>query len=85
MNLPNKITVTRIFFIPVFLIFLIAPIPLGEMHIKGTDLSIAHFIAAIIFIIASATDGLDGYYARKYNLITDFGKFLDPLLIGKML
>ncbi|MEK3886511.1 CDP-diacylglycerol--glycerol-3-phosphate 3-phosphatidyltransferase [Bacillus sp. FSL K6-3431] len=79
MNLPNKITITRIFFIPIFLIFLLAPIPLGEVQIKGIDIPIAHFIAAILFIIASITDGLDGYYARKYNLITDLGKFLDPL------
>ncbi|RKL64786.1 CDP-diacylglycerol--glycerol-3-phosphate 3-phosphatidyltransferase [Salipaludibacillus neizhouensis] len=79
MNLPNKITIIRIFFIPVFLIFLLAPIPLGEIQIKEIDIPIAHFIAAILFIIASTTDGLDGYYARKYNLVTDFGKFLDPL------
>nr|WP_144922603.1 CDP-diacylglycerol--glycerol-3-phosphate 3-phosphatidyltransferase [Paenibacillus bovis] len=79
MNLPNKITIARILFIPVFLIFLLAPIPLGEVQIKGIDIPNAHFIAAILFIIASTTDGLDGYYARKYNLITDLGKFLDPL------
>src|SRR5690606_30319268 len=79
MNLPNKITIARILFIPVFLIFLLAPIPLGEVQIKGIDIPNAHFIAAILFIIASTTNGLDGYYARKYNLITDLGKFLDPL------
>ncbi|MBS4220018.1 CDP-diacylglycerol--glycerol-3-phosphate 3-phosphatidyltransferase [Bacillus sp. FJAT-49711] len=79
MNLPNKITVTRIFFIPVLLIFLLIPIPFGEMQIDGNAIPVAHFFAALLFIIASTTDGLDGYYARKYNLITDLGKFLDPL------
>lgn len=79
MNLPNKITITRIFFIPALLFFLLAPIPFGDLQIKGSAIPIAHFIAALLFIIASITDGLDGYYARKYNLITDLGKFLDPL------
>ena len=69
MNLPNKITIIRILLIPGFLIFLLAPISIGAVTIEGDKISVSHFIAALIFIIASATDGLDGYYARKYNLI----------------
>ncbi len=68
MNLPNKLTVLRIILVPVFMAFIyIDIIPL-------------HFLwAAIIFAIASLTDMLDGKIARKRNLITTFGKFLDPL------
>ncbi|MCA1057639.1 CDP-diacylglycerol--glycerol-3-phosphate 3-phosphatidyltransferase [Rossellomorea aquimaris] len=79
MNLPNKITIIRILFIPVFLLFLLVPFPLGEFSVAGGNIAVSHFIAAMLFIIASVTDGLDGYYARKYSLITDLGKFLDPL------
>lgn len=68
MNLPNKITIFRIVLIPVFLIFmLVEGIPYGK------------YIAAAVFIIAALTDALDGYIARKYNLISNFGKFMDPL------
>lgn len=68
MNLPNKLTVFRVILIPFFLVFLMIPsIPGGK------------WIAFSIFIIASLTDTLDGMIARKYNLITDFGKFMDPL------
>lgn len=68
MNLPNKISIARICLIPVFLIVVMAQkIPYNDLW------------AAIIFAIASLTDGIDGHIARKYNLITDFGKFLDPL------
>ena len=68
MNTPNKLTLLRILLIPFFLLFLLVEqIP----H---------HFLWALaIFIIASLTDMLDGYLARKNNLVTDFGKFLDPL------
>ncbi|WP_270181900.1 CDP-diacylglycerol--glycerol-3-phosphate 3-phosphatidyltransferase [Alkalihalobacillus sp. CinArs1] len=79
MNLPNKITVSRIFLIPVFLLFLLAPLPLGETEIAGTLISNSQLIAAIIFIVASVTDWVDGYIARKHNLVTNLGKFLDPL------
>ncbi|WP_226658269.1 CDP-diacylglycerol--glycerol-3-phosphate 3-phosphatidyltransferase [Pseudalkalibacillus hwajinpoensis] len=79
MNLPNKITVSRIFLIPVFLIFLLAPLPLGETEIAGTVLLNSHLIATAIFIFASVTDWIDGYIARKHNLVTNLGKFLDPL------
>lgn len=68
MNLPNKITIFRVIMIPIFLVFLLIPgIPNGK------------YIAATIFIIAALTDFLDGYLARKYHLITNFGKFMDPL------
>lgn len=68
MNLPNKITVFRVCMIPFFLIFMLVPgIPAGK------------YIAVAIFSIAAASDFLDGYLARKHNLVTDFGKFMDPL------
>ncbi len=67
MNLPNKLTVLRVLLVPVFLYFLLA---------KG---SYYNAIAVTIFIIASSTDMLDGYIARKYNLVTNFGKFMDPI------
>lgn len=79
MNLPNKITISRICLIPLFIIVLTIPFSWGEWLLAGESFPVTHFVAAIIFIIASATDWLDGYYARKYNLITNMGKFLDPL------
>lgn len=68
MNLANKLTVIRIFLVPIFLIFIaVQGIPYGT------------FIATFIFILASFTDKLDGYIARSRNQITNFGKFMDPL------
>lgn len=67
MNLANKLTLIRIFLVPVFLIFMVKGIPYGS------------FIATFIFILASLTDKLDGYIARSRNQITNFGKFMDPL------
>nr|WP_330376257.1 CDP-diacylglycerol--glycerol-3-phosphate 3-phosphatidyltransferase [Butyrivibrio sp. AE3004] len=69
MNLPNKLTVFRVILIPFFVLFLLANI-FGEAD---------KWIALVIFVIASLTDLLDGKIARKYNLVTDFGKFMDPL------
>lgn len=69
MNLPNKLTVLRVCLVPVFVVFMLWD-GLG---------SSAKYVAAAIFIIASATDWLDGYLARKHNLVTDFGKFMDPI------
>ena len=71
MNLPNKLTCLRMALIPFFLFFLIFP------EIIGEDLS--RIIAAAIFAVTAYTDMLDGKIARKYNLVTDFGKFMDPL------
>ncbi|WP_294385194.1 CDP-diacylglycerol--glycerol-3-phosphate 3-phosphatidyltransferase [uncultured Clostridium sp.] len=68
MNLANKLTMIRIFLVPVFLVFItVKDIPYGSI------------IATIIFIIASLTDQLDGHIARSRNQITNFGKFMDPL------
>lgn len=69
MNLPNKLTLFRVFLIPFFVLFMCVDI-LGEAD---------KYIALAIFIIASLTDLLDGKIARKYNLVTNFGKFMDPL------
>ncbi|MCD7865156.1 MAG: CDP-diacylglycerol--glycerol-3-phosphate 3-phosphatidyltransferase [Clostridiales bacterium] len=70
MNLPNKLTMFRVILIPFFVFFLLADIGLGKA---------APIISLIIFIVASLTDMLDGKIARKYNLVTNFGKFMDPL------
>lgn len=79
MNIPNKITLSRICLIPIFILILSIPFDWGEWNIGTTTLPISHFVAGIIFLIASLTDWLDGYYARKYHLVTNMGKFLDPL------
>lgn len=79
MNLPNKITIARIFMIPLFMVFLLVDVPLGEVSLLDVTISNSILVATAIFIVAAATDWLDGYYARKLNLITSFGKFLDPL------
>jgi CDP-diacylglycerol---glycerol-3-phosphate 3-phosphatidyltransferase len=79
MNIPNKITISRIFLIPLFLIIMLVPFDWGNMYLLGADLPVTHFVGALIFIIASSTDWVDGHYARKYNLVTNMGKFLDPL------
>ncbi|WP_100487739.1 CDP-diacylglycerol--glycerol-3-phosphate 3-phosphatidyltransferase [Sporolactobacillus pectinivorans] len=79
MNIANKLTVTRIIMIPVFLIFLLSPMDLGALSFGHFLLPFSHLLAALVFIIASITDWLDGQIARKRHLVTNFGKFLDPL------
>ncbi|MCD7708999.1 MAG: CDP-diacylglycerol--glycerol-3-phosphate 3-phosphatidyltransferase [Clostridiales bacterium] len=69
MNLPNRLTMMRVILIPFFVFFLLAPFFPGY----------GNYIALAIFIVASITDYFDGHIARKRNLITNFGKFMDPL------
>lgn len=79
MNLPNKITILRIFLVPIVVLFLLIKFDFGEITIAGQVLTYSEIIATVIFIIAASTDGLDGYIARKWKLVTNLGKFLDPL------
>ena len=69
MNLPNKLTILRVILIPFFVVFML-------FDITGAA---DKWIALVIFCVASLTDMLDGKIARKYNLVTNFGKFMDPL------
>ena len=75
MNLPNKLTIFRVILIVPFIILLLG----GQAGWFGENTFVTDMIALAIFIIASLTDLIDGKIARKYNLITDFGKFMDPL------
>ena len=79
MNLPNKLTVFRIILIPVFILLLAVPWNMGSVVLLGTGISTTYLIAAIVFIVASLTDLLDGRIARGQHLVTNFGKFADPL------
>ena len=80
MNLANKITLARIFLVPIMMFFLLVktdyftPIAIGDFTI-----TVNQIIAALIFIIAASTDGLDGYIARSRKMVTNLGKLLDPL------
>ena len=80
-NLPNKLTIFRIILVPVYMVFILVPF-LGDVW--------SRVLAAALILIASITDLVDGKIARKYNLVTDFGKFMDPLadkfmVIGAMI
>ena len=80
MNLPNRITLFRTILIPVFIFCLLFNMGDSTVSIiNGRPVKLNIFIAALIFIVAAITDFIDGYLARKYNLITNMGKFLDPL------
>lgn len=72
MNLPNKLTVLRVMLVPVFIVVMMLPASVLDPIISG-------LIGVAIFIAASVTDMLDGKIARKYGLVTDFGKLMDPL------
>lgn len=75
MNLPNKLTIFRVILIVPFVIILLG----GEAGWFGNNLLIPDIVALAVFIVASLTDLIDGKIARKYNLVTNFGKFMDPL------
>ncbi len=79
MNLPNQLTVLRIIMIPIFILVLVLPIDLGTLTVGTTQLENTHLIAAILFAAASITDWLDGKIACSRGLVTNFGKFADPL------
>lgn len=79
MNLPNKLTVLRLIAIPFFLLLLVLPLDWGTISFAGATVPVTQLVAAIIFLAAVITDNLDGIIARKYHLITNFGKFTDPL------
>ncbi|MFC6464774.1 CDP-diacylglycerol--glycerol-3-phosphate 3-phosphatidyltransferase [Marinilactibacillus sp. GCM10026970] len=79
MNLPNKLTMLRIFMIPIFIVLIVMPIDLGTVEILNSSIEVKLLIATIVFAVASFTDWLDGYLARKMNIVSNFGKFADPL------
>ena len=81
MNLPNKLSLMRIILVPFILLFML-PIHIGSFEPSGWNEFICEYgmiVAAVLFVIASVTDLFDGKIARKYNMITNLGKFLDPL------
>lgn len=79
LNLANRITIARIFLVPVVSLLLLIRYDFWSFTINHTTTTGSEMIAAFVFIVAASTDGLDGYIARKRQLITNFGKFLDPL------
>lgn len=80
MNLPNKLTVTRLILVVVFAIFAFPYPAIIENFVDGSIFDILRpYIALVVYVVASITDAVDGHIARRDNLITDFGKFLDPI------
>jgi len=78
-NLANRITLFRIFLVPVVMFFLLVRYNIGTFTIGSLTMTYNELIAALVFILAASTDGLDGYIARKNKMVTNLGKFLDPL------
>lgn len=79
MNLANKLTIARIFMIPMFMVLLTKDFQWGTVDFFGTSIDQAQFIAGWVFIIASFTDFLDGWIARNFDQATSFGAFMDPM------
>lgn len=79
MNLANKITLARIFLVPIIVFFLLIKLDLPNVRIESFSITYNQIIAALIFIIAASTDSLDGYIARSRKMVTNLGKLLDPL------
>ncbi|WP_010269378.1 CDP-diacylglycerol--glycerol-3-phosphate 3-phosphatidyltransferase [Paenibacillus senegalensis] len=79
MNLANKITLARIFLVPIIVFFLLVNIPFPEIQVEQFSITYNQIIAVLIFIIAASTDSLDGYIARSRKMVSNLGKLLDPL------
>ena len=79
MNLANRITLARIFLVPIIMFFLLIKVKFPHIKIEEFSITYNQIIAALIFIIAASTDSLDGYIARKRKLVSNLGKLLDPL------
>ena len=78
-NLANKMTIFRIVLIPVFILFFIVGNDTNNISFIGININVYRLISGIIFIVASITDMMDGLIARKFNMVTNFGKLMDPL------
>jgi len=78
-NLANRITLVRIFLVPIVTIFLLVKLDVEPLTISDYSISYNQVFALLLFIIAASTDGLDGYIARKRKIVTNLGKLLDPL------
>jgi CDP-diacylglycerol--glycerol-3-phosphate 3-phosphatidyltransferase len=79
MNLANRITLARIFLVPIIMFFLLVNLKFPHIRIEQFSITYNQIIAALIFTVAASTDSLDGYIARKRKLVTNLGKLLDPL------
>ena len=79
MNLPNKLTLLRILLIPFFMMVLLYPSDWGQLTLLESTILYHYLLGAVIFAVASFTDWIDGYLARKQNLVTNFGAFADPV------
>ena len=80
MNLANKLTLLRVILIPFFIVcFYIPNLVINTISVNNYLIPYANLLGLVIFLLAAITDFIDGYIARKYNMITDFGKFMDPL------
>lgn len=79
MNLANRITLARIFLVPVIMFFLLVKLNFPPIRFDQFEITYNQLIATLIFILAASTDGLDGYIARKRQMVSNLGKLLDPL------
>ncbi|MUT66423.1 CDP-diacylglycerol--glycerol-3-phosphate 3-phosphatidyltransferase [Paenibacillus sp. NEAU-GSW1] len=79
MNLANKITLARIVLVPIIMAFLLVNFEIAPLAFGDYSITYNQIVAALIFIVAASTDGLDGYIARKNKIVTNLGKLLDPL------
>ncbi|MBJ6363448.1 CDP-diacylglycerol--glycerol-3-phosphate 3-phosphatidyltransferase [Paenibacillus sp. GCM10012307] len=79
MNLANRITMARIFLVPIIMFFLLVNLNVEPITFQDFSITYNQIVATLIFIIAASTDGLDGYIARKNKTVTNLGKLLDPL------